>query len=86
MGSLLFMIEYKMCLGFVENQMMTRISSNLYSESLLKEGCNEINFRGKGMRGFVFLDPEAINMDVNLEYWLQVCLDFNPFSKKSKKK
>tara|TARA_B100000809_G_scaffold262890_1_gene314881 strand:+ start:1351 stop:1692 length:342 start_codon:yes stop_codon:yes gene_type:complete len=86
MGGLVFMVEEKMCFGIVKNQMMARISPNLYSESLLKEGCNEMNFTGRAMTGFVFLDPEAIDMDEDLEYWLQVCLDFNPFAKKSKKK
>ena len=86
MGGLVFMVDEKMCLGILKDQMMVRISPEIYQKSLLKEGCNEMNFTGKAMKWFVFLDPIAIDMDEDLEYWLHACLEFNPFAKKFKKK
>lgn len=38
------------------------------------------------MKGYVFLTDEAIDLDDNLHYWLQLALDFNPIAKASKKK
>ena len=38
------------------------------------------------MKGYVFLEPDAIDMDEDLAYWIQLCLDFNPLAKASKKK
>jgi len=32
------------------------------------------------------LESEATDLDSDLEYWLQLALDFNPFAKSSKKK
>jgi TfoX/Sxy family transcriptional regulator of competence genes len=86
MGGLTFMVDNKMCLGIVKNEMMARIHPDIYETSLLKEGCNEMNFTGRAMKGFVFLTPEAIDMDNDLEYWVQLCLDFNPLALSSKKK
>ena len=45
-----------------------------------------MDFAGRPMKGYVFVEPEAIDMDKQLEYWVQLCLDFNPLAKASKKK
>ncbi len=86
MGGLCFMVDGKMCVGIVKNELMARIGTEKYEEALKKEGCKEMNFTGRSMKGYVFLEPEAIDMDKDLEYWVQLCLDFNPLAKASKKK
>jgi len=86
MGGLCFMVNEKMCIGIVKETLMARIDPEIYEESLKIEGCNEMNFTGRPMKGFVFIDPEAIDSDKDLEYWVQLCLDFNPKAKKSKRK
>lgn len=86
MGGLTFMIDYKMCVGIVKNDLMARIDPNIYEDALKIQGCKEMNFTGKAMKGFVFIEPESIDMDKDLNYWIQLCLDFNPKAKSSKKK
>lgn len=86
MGGLLFMVDDKMYVGVNRDEIMARINPNIYEESLKKLGCKEMNFTGRPMKGFVFLTDEAIDLDANLNYWLQLALDFNPFAKASKKR
>ena len=86
MGGLCFMVDDKMLVGIVKNQLMARIGLDAYPAALEKEGCHEMNFTGRSMKGYVFVDDEAIDAEVDLEYWLQLALDFNPFAKASKKK
>ena len=86
MGGLCFMIDEKMCFGIVKNQLMARISPSIYEASLKKPHCNQMNFTGRAMKGYVFIDPEGIDYADDLEYWIQLCLDFNPLAKASKKK
>ena len=86
MGGLLFMVDDKMYVGVNRDEIMARINPNMYEESLKKPGCKEMNFTGRPMKGFVFLTDEAIDLDANLNYWLQLALDFNPLAKSSKKK
>ena len=86
MGGLCFMVDSKMCVGIVKDQLMARINPNIYEASLNKEGCHKMNFTGRAMKGFLFIDPQAIDMDDDLEYWVQLCLDFNPLAQSSKKK
>ena len=86
MGGLTFMIDDKMCVGIVKNDLMARIDPNIYEDALKIKGCKEMNFTGKAMKGFVLIEPESIDMDKDLNYWIQLCLDFNPKAKSSKKK
>jgi hypothetical protein len=86
MGGLCFMINNKMCVGIVKDQLMARIAPEMYDEALKKEGCHEMDFTGRPMKGFVFVAPDGIDMDSDLEYWIQLCLDYNPKAKSSKKR
>lgn len=85
-GGVCFMVDEKMCVGIVKDEVMARIGPEKYEQSLLKEGCNEMNFTGRPMKGYVFLTDEAIDLDSDLEHWIQLALDFNPLAKASKKK
>jgi len=86
MGGLCFMVNNKMCCGIVKDHLMARIGTEVYEEALKKEGCNEMDFTGRPMKGYVFIHPEGIDMEIDLEYWIQLCIDFNPLAKASKKK
>lgn len=86
MGGLCFMVEDKMCVGVIKNRLMARIDPDIYEKVLSKKGCREMDFTGKPMKGFVFVEPIGVDMDSDLEYWVQLCLDFNPEAKSSKKK
>ncbi len=86
MGGLCFMVDDKMCIGVVNDRLMARIDPEIYQQSLRIEGCHEMNFTGRSMKGFVFVEAEAIDSDKDLEYWVKLCLDFNPRAKRSKKR
>jgi TfoX/Sxy family transcriptional regulator of competence genes len=85
-GGLCFMVDDKMCIGIVKEELMSRIGEAKYAEALSKTGCREMNFTGRPMKGYVFVDEDAIDLDADLEYWVQLALDFNPFAKASKKR
>ena len=86
MGGLCFMVKDKMCMGVVKDMLMARIDPAIYEKALNKKGCHEMDFTGRRMKGYVFVNPIGIDMDTELEYWIELCLDFNPKAKSSKKK
>jgi hypothetical protein len=45
-----------------------------------------MDFTHKPMKGFVFVEPEGTDLDKDLEYWVRLCLDFNPKAKAGVKK
>ena len=86
MGGVCFMVDGKMCVCITKENLMARIGPEVYEEALKKDGCHEMNFTGKPMKGFVYIDPDGVDMDEDLEYWIQLALDYNPKAKRSKKK
>src|SRR5688572_22856417 len=85
MGGLCYMIKDKMALGIVKDSLMIRIDPDLYDRSLKKKGVRPMDFTGKILKGFLLVDPVGIDMQKDLEYWIKLCLDFNPKAKSSKK-
>jgi hypothetical protein len=49
------------------------------------KGCKEMNFTGRAMKDYVFIEPIGIDLDKEHAYWVQLCLDFNPYAKSSNK-
>ena len=45
-----------------------------------------MDFTGKRMRGFVFVNAEGVATKRDLESWLDLALEFNPRAVSSKKK
>ena len=85
MGGLAFMVDNKMCVGVVKDDLMARIDPAAYDEALKHKGCRAMDLTGRPMKGFVFVSPEGTDMDDDLAGWVQLALDFNPRAKASKK-
>jgi hypothetical protein len=86
-----FMVDDKMCCGTHidkktdENLLLCRISEDEYKNAIERNDCLPMNFTGKEMKGFIFVTEEGFQNDNRLADWLQLCLDFNPSAKRSKK-
>lgn len=86
MGGLTFMVNGKMCVGVLQDDLMARIDPDMYETALEKTGCRQMNFTGKPMKGFVFIDPDGTDKQADLDYWINLALEFNPKAKASKKR
>ncbi len=76
-GGIVFMINNKMCVGVVKNQLMARIGIKAMEEALEKPGCKVMDFTGRPMKGYVFVSPEGIDLAVDLDYFMALGLAFN---------
>ncbi len=85
-GGLCFMVNDKMCVGVEKERLMVRLDPALFDEVMEKEGCKPMDFTGKIMKGYVFVDIEALDTKKKLDYWIQLALEFNKKAKASKKK
>ena len=86
MGGLTFMVNGKMCVGVLKDDLMARIDPDVYEVALHKKGCREMNFTGKPMKGFVFVGSKGTSGTKDFKYWLDLALDFNKRAKASKKR
>jgi TfoX/Sxy family transcriptional regulator of competence genes len=84
-GGVCFLVDDKMCTGVLKDELMVRIDPQQNEEELMRPGARPMDFSGKSMKGFIMIKPEHIDMDEDLEYWINLALDFNPKAKASKK-
>jgi TfoX/Sxy family transcriptional regulator of competence genes len=85
-GGLCFMVNDKMCVGVESERIMVRIDPAVYDEVMEKDGCTPIDFTGKVMKGYIFVDAAVLKTKKQLDYWVQLALAFNKLAKSSKKK
>ena len=84
-GGLCFMVNDKMCVGVEKDRLMVRLDPAKYEEVIEKDGCKPMDFTGKVMKGFVFVDADVLNTKKKLDYWVKLALEFNKIAKSSKK-
>ena len=85
-GGTCFMLNGKMCVGMVGDEMMCRIGPDVYEKALERKGCQEMIFTGKPMVGYVFVSEEGVKTKKEFDYWINLCIDFNKHAKAAKKK
>ena len=83
-GGLAFMINKKMCVGILQDKLMARIDPEIYTMALQKKGCQEMDFTGRPMKGFVFVEPAGTSTKKDLSYWINLALEFNKKAKSSR--
>jgi hypothetical protein len=85
------MVDGNMCMGTHvdkksgENMLLARVGDVAYEQALEEPHVIPMNFTGRTMKGFVFVTEEGFRKDKDLKRWVQLCLDFNPLAKSSKK-
>jgi hypothetical protein len=59
-----------MFVGIVGGTLMARIGPEPYAEALRTPHVREMDFTGRPMKGYVFVDPPGIERDDDLERWI----------------
>jgi hypothetical protein len=86
MGGLCFLVDGKMCVGVEKERLMVRLDPDIYDEVLSRRGCVPMDFTGRPMRGFVFVNEHGTGTARDLTSWLDLAIEFNPRAVSSKKK
>lgn len=86
MGGLTFMVNGKMCVGVLQDDLMARINPDAREQAFERPGCREMDFTGKPMKAFVFVGEEGTTHNEDLDYWIGLALEYNKIAKASPKK
>lgn len=86
MGGLTFMVNDKMCVGIIKDEMMCRIDPELHETVVEMTGCRTMDFTRRPMKGYILVDDSGMRTPEEFEYWIKLALDFNPRARSSKKK
>lgn len=70
-GGLCFTLHGNMCVGIVGDDLMVRVGPDDYDDALTRPHVREMDFTGTTMRGLVYVSPDGISDDDDLEAWVR---------------
>jgi TfoX/Sxy family transcriptional regulator of competence genes len=85
-GGLVFMVNEKMCIGVIKDEMMCRIDPERHHVEVEKNGCRTMDFTKKPMLGYIMIEESGMKSKNDFDYWINLALEFNQKAKASKKK
>lgn len=85
-GGYCFLVDDKMLMGIYQGKIMARVNPEQVEELRKNEFAEEMINGGRKMTGFMMIEPAGNDMEDDLEFWVEKCLDYNPMAKSSKKK
>ena len=75
-GGIVFLREGLMFVGVSDKSLMARIGPTAYEAALRRRHVREMDFTGKPMKGYVFIEESGLKADQDLAYWIRLCNDF----------
>ncbi len=75
-GGIAFMHRGNMCCGIVDDVLMARVGPDQYADALCRPHAREMDFTGRSMKGFVYVDPPGFAEDGQMNVWIQLCVKF----------
>lgn len=75
-GGLAFLLDGHMCVGTNDRRLMARVGPRHYERALKEMYTTIMDFTGKPLKGFVYVEPEAITSDTALFKWIRHCESF----------
>jgi len=76
-GGLAFMVNGHMCIGIVKETLMVRVGSENYQDALKQPHARKMDFTGKPLKGFIYVDHLGFENDKDLVNWVKKALEFN---------
>ena len=75
-GGLAFLLHGHMFVGISRESLMARIGPERYEEALAMKHVRVMDFTGRPMKGYVFVDAKGLEADADLEFWVKACAAF----------
>jgi TfoX/Sxy family transcriptional regulator of competence genes len=75
-GGLAFMVGGKMVVGISGSKLLARVGVERYHDALALPHVREMDFTGKPMKGYVYVDPPGLTEDRDLVAWVSWCADY----------
>jgi TfoX/Sxy family transcriptional regulator of competence genes len=75
-GGIAFLRKGLMFVGVSDSSLMARVGKENHADSLARKYVREMDFTGKPMRGYVFVDAQGVKTETQLRFWLERCERF----------
>jgi TfoX/Sxy family transcriptional regulator of competence genes len=75
-GGLAFLVDGKMFVGILHSSLMARVGPERHQDALAMPHVRVMDFTGRPMKGYVYVDPPAMAADEDLRAWVLWCVEF----------
>lgn len=75
-GGVAFLRGGHMFAGVSNSALMARVGRDNHADSLGRKHVRPMDFTGKPMQGYVFVDPDGLKTAAQLRFWLDRCERF----------
>ena len=75
-GGIAFLSHGYMFVGIAGNDLMAHVGPEYYETALTRKHVRPMDFTGKPMKGYVYVDPAGLKRASDLQSWAFRCLDF----------
>lgn len=83
---LTFMVNGKMCVSVSGDELMVRYEPALQDSLAELVGYRQMTMKNRVYKGYGYVAPEVIKSNQQFAYWMDLCLNYNPKAKASKKR
>ena len=75
-GGIAYMYKDHMCVGIVDDMLMVRVGLEQYESALSEKHVRPMDFTGKPMKGYVYVEPAGFKTQKNLVKWIDKGITF----------
>ena len=75
-GGIAFMVRGNMCCGVIGDRLMLRVGPDGYEAALPRPHAKPMDFTGRPMKGFVFVEPKGFASAGDLKAWIARAMAF----------
>lgn len=75
-GGLAFLLHGHMAVGIVGATLMARVGPQRHEQALARAHVRPMDFTGRPMKGYVYVDPGGLDDDRELAAWIEACAAF----------
>lgn len=75
-GGLCFLLHGNMVVGIVGDTLMVRVGPDAHDAALERPHARPMDFSGRPMKGYVFVDPSGLESERDLAAWVERAVRF----------
>ncbi len=75
-GGVAFMLNRNICFGTIKDDLVVRVGPERYEDALAMPHARPMDFTGRSIRGFVFVEQKGWSKDATLKKWLDMGIDY----------
>lgn len=85
-NGLAFMVNGKLCMAVKQHELLVRINPKQVDQVVERNNCRQMIHGNKPMKGYFFIEEEALKNYTEFNFWINLALEFNPVAKAAKSK